>query len=63
MLYFVPSKPRFGNFISEDSASRWVLATTAVPSNVGDLGTGMMVNISDYHVVGMYSLTPDEARN
>lgn len=51
---------RFGNSLAEDGGSRWVLATTAVPSKVGELGGGTLVNIPDYHVVGMYPLTQEE---
>ena len=37
-----------------------MLATTAVPFDVSELGTAMEMNIADYHVVGLYSLTEPE---
>eukprot|EP00752_Nemacystus_decipiens_P009822 g8764.t2 len=52
---------RLGHEIAEEGASRWLLATTAVPASVGDLGNKVEVNLGDYHCVGLYLLTSDEA--
>ncbi|CAM9552550.1 unnamed protein product [Ectocarpus sp. 12 AP-2014] len=52
---------RCGTLISEDGSSRWLLSTTAVPASIPDLGVKMEVNLLDYHVVGLYLLTSEEA--
>ena len=51
---------RFGNTLAGDGGPRWVLTTTAVPFDVGELGTAMELSVPDYHMVGLYSLTEQE---
>lgn len=53
---------RLGDLLEEEGRARWLVTTTAVPSDVGDLGTGMQINLPDFHVVGLYSITHEEVR-
>lgn len=51
---------RYGDFLTGEQSTRWAVATTAVPASIPDLGKCMVVNLEDYHVVGMYTLTQEE---